>query len=101
MVSITLSVPAELKDEMEEFPDINWSAVARQAIKKKVLMLHKFKEFDIDLTSAEANELLAMSRAMSVDLKRPLFDKELMYVYMDYLEKKKNAPAVDDQDDDS
>lgn len=64
-------------------------------------ILHKFKEFDIDLTSAEANELLAMSRAMSVDLKRPLFDKELMYVYMDYLEKKKNAPAVDDQDDDS
>jgi hypothetical protein len=26
---------------------------------------------------------------MSVDLKRPLFDKELMYIYKDYRENKK------------
>jgi homocitrate synthase NifV len=51
--------------------------------------LHKFKEFEIDLTDNEANDLLAMTRAMSVDLKRPLFDKELMYIYKDYQDKKK------------
>jgi len=62
-------------------------------------ILHKFKEFGIDLTTNEANELLAMSRAMSVDLKRPLFDKELMYVYKDYLEKKKSAGTEDDADE--
>ena len=62
-------------------------------------ILHKFKEFGIDLTSNEANELLAMSRAMSVDLKRPLFDKELMYVYKDYLEKKKNEKHASEPDD--
>ncbi|MBM3699481.1 MAG: homoaconitate hydratase [Actinobacteria bacterium] len=62
-------------------------------------ILHKFKEFGIDLTSNEANELLAMSRAMSVDLKRPLFDKELMYVYKDFLEKKKSAKHVAAPDD--
>ena len=45
MVSITLSVSAELKKEMERFPEINWSEVARQAIKNKVLMLRKFREF--------------------------------------------------------
>jgi len=53
-------------------------------------ILHKFKEFGIDLTDSEANEILALTRAMSVDLKRPLFDKELMYIYKDYLESKKN-----------
>jgi hypothetical protein len=29
-----------------------------------------------------------MTRLMSVDLKRPLFDKELMYIYKDYRENK-------------
>ena len=38
MVSITLSVPEEMKHEMDTFQDINWSAVARQAIKKKVML---------------------------------------------------------------
>jgi homocitrate synthase NifV len=52
-------------------------------------ILHKFKEFEIDLTDKEANEILAMARSMSVDLKRPLFDKELMYIYKDYRENKR------------
>jgi len=52
-------------------------------------ILHKFKEFGIDLTDNDANELLALSRSMSVDLKRPLFDKELMYIYKEYMDKKK------------
>ncbi len=52
-------------------------------------ILHKFKEFGIDLTINEANELLALARTMAVDLKRPLFDKELIYIFKDYQEKKK------------
>ncbi|MCL4417180.1 MAG: homocitrate synthase family protein [Actinobacteria bacterium] len=51
-------------------------------------ILHKFKEFEIDLTDKEANDILAMARSMSVDLKRPLFDKELIYIYKDYQENK-------------
>jgi len=59
MVSITLAVPEELKNEMEKYPDINWSAVAREAIKNKVLMLHKFKEFakDSEMTEQDALEM--------------------------------------------
>jgi len=45
MVSITLSVPDELKREMDLFSDINWSAVAREAIKNKINLLKRFKEF--------------------------------------------------------
>lgn len=52
-------------------------------------ILHKFKEFDIELTDKQANEILVLARAMSVDLKRPLFDKELMYIYNDYIKNKK------------
>ncbi|MFH0737109.1 MAG: hypothetical protein V1827_00070 [Candidatus Micrarchaeota archaeon] len=45
MVSITLSVPIELKKEMERFPEINWSEIARQAIQKKIILLRRFREF--------------------------------------------------------
>jgi len=64
MVSITLSVPQDMKQEMEAFQDINWSAVARQAIKKKLLMLEKFKEFTKDSTLTE-EEALEFGRQVS------------------------------------
>ena len=59
MVSITLSMPNEVKKEMEEFADVNWSAVAREAIKNKIVLLKKFKEFtkDSTLTKQDAIEL--------------------------------------------
>ncbi|MEK6886592.1 MAG: hypothetical protein AABW88_02050 [Nanoarchaeota archaeon] len=59
MVSITLSVPEEIKNEMDSFADVNWSAVAREAIKNKILLLKKFKEFTKNsrLTEADALEL--------------------------------------------
>ena len=39
MPTITLSVPEELKEEMEKSKFINWSAVAREAIRIKVYQL--------------------------------------------------------------
>jgi len=58
-------------------------------------ILHKFKEYNIDLTDKEANDILAMTRAMSVDLKRPLFDKELMYIYNEYKSGSKEKKKVE------
>ncbi|MDO8553271.1 MAG: hypothetical protein Q7S22_00550 [Candidatus Micrarchaeota archaeon] len=57
MVSITLAVPEELKHDMDQFPDINWSAVAREAIKHKVVLLKKFREFTKDSTMTEDDAL--------------------------------------------
>jgi homocitrate synthase NifV len=64
---------------------------------------HKFKEFGIDLSDIEANVILAHARQMSVDLKRALFDKELMYIYQDFVqvdEARKTAERVGIMDDD-
>ena len=44
MVSMTLSVPQELKKEMEQYPEINWSVVAREAIKRKLAILQKMNK---------------------------------------------------------
>jgi hypothetical protein len=57
MVSITLSVSEDMKKVMDSFRDINWSAVAREAIQKKIVMLKKFKEFTKDSEFTEDDAL--------------------------------------------
>ena len=53
----------------------------------------KFKEYGIDISDEEAGEMLAEVRRMTVDLKRSLFDKEIMYIYEDYLLNKNKSRA--------
>lgn len=57
MVSITLAVPEEIKKDMDEFPEINWSAIAREAIKQRLVMLHKFREFTRESTLTEEDAI--------------------------------------------
>lgn len=64
MVSVTLSVAEDMKQDMDQFPEINWSAVAREAIKQRLTMLHKFREFTQDSTLTEA-EALRLGREVS------------------------------------
>jgi hypothetical protein len=45
MVNITLSIPKELKNKMDSFIEINWSAVAREAFKEKIEDLELLKRF--------------------------------------------------------
>ena len=44
MVSITLSVPEQIRNTMKEFPEINWSHLVREAIIEKAKMLQLKKE---------------------------------------------------------
>ena len=59
MANITLSIPKDLKKEMEKFPEINWSQVARDSIKKKIAQLNFLKGFrmESDITADEALKL--------------------------------------------
>lgn len=45
-------------------------------------------EYGIEITEEEASEMLTRVRAFAVDMKRTLFDKELMYLYQDMVKKK-------------
>ncbi|MDD4334001.1 MAG: homocitrate synthase [Desulfotomaculaceae bacterium] len=47
----------------------------------------KFTEFGIVLTDSQASDLLPKIRSYTVSIKRPLFDKELMYIYEDFFGK--------------
>lgn len=36
MVNMTITVPKEMKNDLDLFPEINWSEVARQAFREKI-----------------------------------------------------------------
>lgn len=57
MVNITLSLPNEIKKEMEKFPEINWSVIARTAIKNRIMLLNKFKEFSRESSLTEEDAI--------------------------------------------
>ena len=44
MANITMSVSEDLKHQMERFPEINWSEIARQAIREKIRQLLLLQE---------------------------------------------------------
>ena len=44
MVSITLSVPEDIRKVMKENPEINWSALVRKTIQEKAEQLEMKKE---------------------------------------------------------
>ena len=72
MVTMTLAVPKELKKRMEEHPEINWSEVARQAFKQKILDLEFLREFKKDSSMTEEEAL-----KLGKELKRELAKRHL------------------------
>jgi len=59
MVNVTFAVPTEMKQEMDSFPIINWSEVARQAFREKLGELELLKKITSKskLTEKDALEL--------------------------------------------
>ena len=59
MSNITLSIPDELREDMQKLKVINWSAVAREAFEKKIVQLKILESFskDSELTQEDALRL--------------------------------------------
>jgi len=59
MANLTLFIPEELKEEMQEIDIINWSAVAREAFAQKIADFKFLKEFKSksELTEKDALRL--------------------------------------------
>ena len=53
MVSITVSVPQSIKDQMSEFPEMNWSGFVKNAIENKVKRLEKLEVLKKQLEGEE------------------------------------------------
>jgi hypothetical protein len=57
MVNVTLSIPSDLKNRMDNFAEINWSAVAREAFDDKIKDLEFIKKFKAKSTLTEEDAL--------------------------------------------
>jgi hypothetical protein len=78
MVSLTLAVPDDLKKEMDRYPELNWSAVARKAIEEKVALLKRLNELTANskLTEKDALELGDMVNRKVAERYRKMFGKK-------------------------
>ncbi len=74
MANLTLAVPTEMKAEMDAFPEINWSEVARQAIAQKIRDLKFLKKMrsESDLTEDDA---IALGRKVNKALAKRYLEK--------------------------
>lgn len=57
MTTMTLAIPTEIKHKMEEFPEMNWSEVARQAFIQRIKDLEFLKKFKSESTLTEQDAL--------------------------------------------
>ncbi len=57
MVTVTVSVPADVKKKMEGFAEINWSEVARQAFTQKIRDMEFLQQFKTESTLTEGDAL--------------------------------------------
>lgn len=67
MVSVTLSVPVDLKHKMDTFDEINWSAVAREAFAQKIQDLEFIKKFKSQSAMTE-DDALRLGRELNKKL---------------------------------
>jgi len=61
MPNVTVSVDDSLKDQMDDHPEINWSQVARAAIRQKIRDLELMEELveGSELTQEDVDEIAA------------------------------------------
>jgi hypothetical protein len=61
MPNVTVSIDDSLKEEMDDHPEINWSEVARQAIREKIHDLEVMEELveGSNLAQEDVDELAA------------------------------------------
>jgi len=78
MPNVTVSVDDSLKDQMDDHPEINWSEVARQAIREKIHDLEVMEQLveGSELTQEDVDEIAAqIDRAATEEAMADLDDQ--------------------------
>lgn len=78
MVNITLSIPEEMKEKMEQFPEINWSGLIRKLLLEKInhlvwkeeMLKQLKKEEDFDNWAVEMGRNLKSKRLKELKKKK-------------------------------
>ena len=68
---VTIPVPESLKNDMENFREVNWAEVGRQAFRERVDDLRLLKEIK-DRSGLTENDALEMGKAISKSMAKNL-----------------------------
>lgn len=74
MPTVTLAVSKELKRTMEEFREMNWSEVAREAIRQKLAQLALFKAI-VSKSKLSEKEAEAFALQLGKKMNRSMHEK--------------------------
>lgn len=74
MPTLTLAIPEEMKREMDKAAIINWSAVAREAIREKLEQLRLFKSI-VAKSSLTEQEAIDFSLALGKKVNKSMHEK--------------------------
>lgn len=74
MVNVTLSIPVELKHKMDNFLEINWSAVAREAFDDKIKDLEFIKQFKAKSILTE-KDAITLGRELNKNLAKRRYSR--------------------------
>ena len=72
MVSITLSVPEEVRARMRKHDEVNWSAIARKAIEAKAEQLALQEQFFKQVRTEEASGFTQWTVEMGRKVKKDM-----------------------------
>ena len=72
MVNVTLAVPVEMKSEMDLHPEMNWSEIARQAFREKLMILKRMDEL-LSKSKMTKEDALELGRKVNKAVARKLW----------------------------
>lgn len=64
MTTMTLSVPDDIKKQMKQFPQVNWSAIARDALNKELERQQRLEEIKRRLTQEDTEWAISKGRKL-------------------------------------
>jgi len=75
-----VSVPVELKKEMDQFSDVNWSEAIRQMLAEKIRRLETLKRLDELLKDSKLTEkdAIRLGRKVNRSMRKRLEEKGLL-----------------------
>ena len=74
MSTLTLAIPEEMKSQMDECKEINWSEVAREAIRQKLSQLQLFKAI-VSKSKLTEGEALKFSLELGKKVNKSLHER--------------------------
>ena len=74
MPTLTLSIPVELKQEMDGHPELNWSEIARRSIKEKLELLKRMDKL-LEKSTLTEEDAIRIGRKINKAAAKKFFAK--------------------------